>query len=35
LIADLYENRPGEKPSTILPGLVRALIQPYRILHVC
>jgi uncharacterized phiE125 gp8 family phage protein len=35
LIADLYENRPGENPSTILPGLVRALIQPYRILHVC
>ncbi len=29
LIADLYENRPGEKPSMVLPGLVRALIQPY------
>lgn len=35
LIADLYENRPGEKPSEILPGMVRALISPYRVIRLC
>lgn len=34
LVAELYENRPGDKPSTVLPGFVRALINPYRIMHV-
>jgi uncharacterized phiE125 gp8 family phage protein len=36
LVADLYENRPGEaigkRGTPVLPGLVRALADPYRIL---
>lgn len=32
-IADLYENRPGDKTSQALPGMIRALINPYRIIR--
>lgn len=37
VVADLYENRPGENSGKLgiqaLPGLVRNLLDPYRILH--
>lgn len=37
LVADLYENRPGETTNKAgihaLPGLVRSMLDPYRIIH--